>query len=49
MAILTNLAGQLSATWGQAIYLPMAVAAAIGLALVAGVALARMRPVAVSV
>ncbi|MFZ4533402.1 MAG: MFS transporter [Alsobacter sp.] len=46
MAILTNLSGQLSATWGQAIYLPMAAAAAIGLALVAGVALARMRPIA---
>lgn len=49
MAILTQLAGQLSASWGQAIYLVMAVAATIGLTLVACVALARMRPVEASV
>jgi len=49
MAILTNLSGQLSATWGQAIYLPMAAAAAMGLALVAGVAVARMRQIAAPV
>ena len=49
MALLTNLAGQLSATWGQAIYLPMAATAAIGLALVAGVMMVRMRPVAAPV
>jgi len=49
MAILTQLAGQLSASWGQAIYLPMAAAAAMGLMLVACVALARMRPVAAPV
>lgn len=49
MALLTNLAGQLSATWGQAIYLPMAATAAIGLSLVAGVMMVRMRPVAAPV
>ena len=49
MALLTNLSGQLSAAWGQAIYLPMAAAAAIGLTLVAAVAWRRVRLVAAPV